>query len=288
MASGPGGGRTGRSPPYPAGVNTVPGEVQSPPSDDQAVRNKRRATLIVAGFVLAVTAIISLLGAVIGAGVLGFLVASVVATALALVAFLRCTALALAMTGARPADPVAQARLHNLIEGLCASAGVPKPAVYVIDEPGLNAFAAGRGPRHAAIAVTTGLTRTMDRIELEGVLAHELCHVKNNDILVSTLAVAMVGPLALALPVAPVARLMEMAVGRGREALADLASVSLTRYPPGLIAALEKLRDNTTVVSSASRATAHLWLAAPLAGTDAARFTTHPPLQGRIGVLREL
>src|SRR5256886_5466849 len=101
------------------------------------------------------------------------------------------------MTPARPADPVQYARLHNLVEGLCIAAGLPKPRVYVIEDPAPNAFATGRNPRHAAVAVTTGLLDTMNRIELEGVLAHELSHVKNYDILVSTLAVTLVGVVAL-------------------------------------------------------------------------------------------
>ncbi|MDP9402351.1 MAG: M48 family metalloprotease [Actinomycetota bacterium] len=268
-------------------MSLVSAEVLTPLLDDQVTRNKRRAALIVAGFVLAVTAGISLFGLLIGAGAAALVVAVVAAAALALAASWKADALALAMSDARPADPVAHARLHNLVEGLCMTAGLPKPRVHVIDDAALNAFATGRSPRHAAIAVTTGLTETMNRIELEGVLAHELSHVKNHDIAVSTLVVALLGPVALLLPV-PTARLIEMAVGRRREALADLAGVAVTRYPPGLIAALEKLREGTTVVRSGSRATAHLWLACPVAGKDGRRFETHPPLEERIAVLREL
>src|SRR4051794_16977835 len=101
------------------------------------------------------------------------------------------------MSRAKPADPTTYARLHNLVEGLCIAAGLPKPRVYVIDDPAPNAFATGRNPKHAAIAVTTGLLEKMNRVELEGVLAHELSHVKNYDILVSTLAVTFVGVIAL-------------------------------------------------------------------------------------------
>src|SRR5687767_15327371 len=101
------------------------------------------------------------------------------------------------MSRARLADPVEHARLHNIVEGLCIAAGLPKPRVYVIDDAAPNAFATGRDPRHAAIAVTTGLLAKLDRVELEGVLAHELSHIKNYDILVSTLAVTLVGVLTL-------------------------------------------------------------------------------------------
>src|SRR5690554_7395362 len=101
------------------------------------------------------------------------------------------------MSRARPADPQTYARLHNLVEGLCIASGVPKPRIYVIDDPSPNAFATGRNPKNAAVAFTTGLLEKMNRVELEGVVAHELSHIKNYDILVSTLAVTMVGVVAL-------------------------------------------------------------------------------------------
>lgn len=263
-------------------------EVTGPLLDDQVAANKRRASVIVAGFALAVFAGIAVLAFLVGAGVVGLAFALVAAVALALAAYRKSDGLVLSMTGARPADPVAYARLHNLVEGLCITAGLPKPAVQVIDDDALNACAIGRGPRTASIAVTTGLLSKMNRIELEGVLAHELCHVKNHDVLVSTLAAAMLGPVALVFPVPPVARLLRVATGAGREELADLTGVTLTRYPPGLIAGLEKLRDGPTAVRRANRATAHLWLASPVAGRDADRFATNPPLEQRIAVLREL
>jgi heat shock protein HtpX len=221
-----------------------------------------------------------------------------------------------------------------VVEGLCIAAGLPKPRVYVIDDEAPNAFATGRNPRHAAVAVTTGLMEKLNRIELEGVVAHELSHVKNYDILVSTLAVTLVGVVALLtdfslrflwwggprhrddnspggggpaaalaivgfilLLLAPlVARVMQAAVSRRRESLADVSGVALTRYPPGLISALEKLRDDKTVVHSSSRATAHLWVESPLARTpEEGRlsrlnrlFDTHPPLEERIQALKEL
>jgi len=269
-----------------------------------------------------------------GYGVIGLLVALVVAGVGSAVSYWKSDAVALAMSHARPADPTTYARLHNLVEGLCIAAGLPKPRVYVVDDPAPNAFATGRNPRHAAVAVTTGLLEKLNRVELEGVLAHELSHVKNYDILVSTLAVTLVGVVAVLtdfslrfmwwggprhrddsrqggggpaailavvglvlLVVAPViARLMQFAVSRRREALADVSGVALTRYPPGLISALEKLKADTTVVHSSSRATAHLWIESPLARTpEEGRlsrlnrlFDTHPPLEERIQALKEL
>jgi len=270
-----------------------------------------------------------------GGGLPGLAIAAAIAIAMSWGAYWKSDAIALAMSHAKPADQEEHARLHNVVEGLCIAGGLPKPRVYVIEDPAPNAFATGRNPRHAAVAVTTGLLEKMNRVELEGVLAHELSHIKNYDILVSTIAVTMVGVVALMADVAfrflwwggaghrrdrrgggsgpqaalvvfgvallillpVVARLMRYAVSRRREALADVTAVSLTRYPPGLISALEKLRDDTTVVHSASRATAHLWIEAPVGreradGGRLARinrmFDTHPPLEERIEALREL
>ena len=269
-----------------------------------------------------------------GYGVAGLVVALVVVVIGTSGAYWKSDAVALALSHARPADPVEYARLHNLVEGLCIAGGLPKPRVYVINDPAPNAFATGRNPRHAAIAVTTGLLEKMNRVELEGVLAHELSHVKNYDILVSTLAVTLVGVIvvmadfalrfmwwggprsrdrerqggggpqaifaivgiALLLLAPLAARLMQFAVSRRREALADISGVAMTRYPPGLIAALEKLKDDSTVVESSSRATAHLWIESPLARTkEEGRlsrlnrlFETHPPLDERIQALKEL
>jgi heat shock protein HtpX len=269
-----------------------------------------------------------------GYGVVGLVIALVAVVIGTFGAYWKSDAVALAMSHAKPAEPVEYARLHNLVEGLCIAGGLPKPRVYVINDPAPNAFATGRNPRHAAVAVTTGLLEKMNRVELEGVLAHELSHVKNYDILVSTLAVTLVGVIVLMsdfalrfmwwggprsrdrereggggpqaifalvgialLLLAPLAaRLMQFAVSRRREALADVSGVAMTRYPPGLIAALEKLKDDTTVVESSSRATAHLWIESPLARTkEEGRmsrlnrlFETHPPLEERIQALKEL
>jgi heat shock protein HtpX len=300
---------------------------------DQIQANKRRSVLLVVAFVLLVVVAAWAFNFVIGYGIGGVVVALVLAGVGAFFSYWKSDAVALAMSHAHPADPVEYGRLHNVVEGLCIAAGLPKPRLYVIEDDAPNAFATGRDPKHAAVAVTTGLLDKMNRIELEGVLAHELSHVKNYDILVSTLAVTLVGVIALLsdwalrflwwggprhrndrsegsgpmsivavlgfvlLLLTPiVARLMQFAVSRRRESLADVTGVSLTRYPPGLISALEKLRDDTTVVHSASRATAHLWIEAPTAQVSSEGklawlnrlFNTHPPLEERIEALREL
>jgi heat shock protein HtpX len=301
---------------------------------EQISANKRRSALLIVSFVVVVAAAAWGFNALIGGGPFGVVIALVVAGAGALAGYWKSDAIALAMSHAQLADPVQYARLHNVVEGLCIAAGLPKPRVYVIHDDAPNAFATGRNPKHAAVAVTTGLLERMNRVELEGVLAHELSHVKNYDILVSTLAVTMVGMVALLadfglrflwwggprhrddrrdggagagnvlallgfvlLLLTPlVAKLMQYAVSRRRESLADVSGVALTRYPPGLISALEKLRDDRTVVHSGSRATAHLWIESPVARADSEGrlawlgrlFDTHPPLEERIEALREL
>jgi heat shock protein HtpX len=305
---------------------------------DQVASNKRRSILLIAGFVVLVVAVVAAFDYILGGGWVGVAIAAPLAAGSAFLSYWKSDSIALAMSRAQPADEVQFARLHNLVEGLCIASGLPKPRIYVIDDPAPNAFATGRNPQHAAIAVTTGLLEKMNRVELEGVVAHELSHVKNYDILVSTLAVTMVGIVAiladigvrmlwwgggrrrysdsdsnggggLALLLVPaivllvlspvIARLMQATVGRRRESLADISGVEMTRYPPGLISALEKLRDDSTVVHAHSRATAHLWIEEPSPTDDRegrvgflnrvnALFATHPPIEERIAALREL
>ena len=294
--------------------------------------NKRRSVALVAGFVVVVALVGAAVGYLVGNGPVFTLVALVISGAIAFGSYWKADAIALRVSRAEPADPAVYARLHNLVEGLCIAGGLPKPGVYVVDDPAPNAFATGRDPEHAAIAVTTGLLDKLNRVELEGVVAHELSHIKNYDILVSTLAVTMVGavalitdlairmmwwnggrvdrrgdrgdsanPLALVgfalLILAPlVAKAMQAAISRRRETLADVSACQLTRYPPGLISALEKLQEDTTVTHSASTATAHLWIEQPMSGVgDRGKlesvhrmFDTHPPLEERIALLREL
>ena len=294
--------------------------------------NKRRSVLLIAGFVLVAVAVGAAAGFLTGFGWAGSLIALVIAGAVAFFSYWQADSIALSISRARPADPQEYQRLHNLVEGLCIASGLPKPRVYIIDDPAPNAFATGRNPRHAAIAVTTGLLGMMNRVELEGVIAHELSHIRNYDILVSTLAVTLVGAVALItdlairmmwwnggrvrregdhgdssnplaiigfvlLILAPIiARAMQATISRRRETLADVSACQLTRYPPGLISALEKLKKDTTVTHSASTATAHLWIEQPMSGVgDRGRlasihklFDTHPPLDERISLLREL
>jgi heat shock protein HtpX len=304
---------------------------------DQVTSNKRRSSLLVAGFVLFVVLVTMVFTYLVGAGgPVGFAIALVIAGGAAFLGYWKSDSVALAISRAKPASVEEYARYHNIVEGLCIASGLPKPRLYVVDDPAPNAFATGRNPRHAAVAVTTGLLDKMNRIELEGVLAHELSHIKNYDILVSTLAVTMVGVIAVLadigiramwwgmgrnrhadfddenggggfaplwvvgmvlLAVSPlVAKLMQLAIGRRRETLADVSGIEMTRYPPGLISALEKLRDDSTVVHATSHATSHLWIEEPAAQSpEEGRisrinrlFATHPPIEDRIALLREM
>ena len=294
--------------------------------------NKRRSIFLILGFVLLVVAAGAAAGQVSGNPFFGTSIAMIISAVMAFTSYWKSDKIALRVSRAQPADEQTYKRLHNLVEGLCIAGGLPKPRLYVIDDPAPNAFATGRNPKHAAIAVTSGLLEKLDRVELEGVLAHELSHIRNYDILVSTIAVTLVGtiailtdlairmmwwnggrvsrssdrrnssnPLALIgfalLIIAPIiARIMQASVSRRRESLADVSACQLTRYPPGLISALEKLQADSTVTHSASMATAHMWIEQPLSGVnDAGRlggfhklFNTHPPLSERIATLREM
>ena len=294
--------------------------------------NKRRTALLVVGFVFFLVLVGWAAGLYIGSPLWGTVIALAFSAVAAFGSYWKSDVIALRVSRAVPADPSTYQRLHNLVEGLCIASGLPKPAIYVIDDAAPNAFATGRNPRHAAIAVTTGLLEKMNRVELEGVLAHELSHIRNYDILISTMTVTMVGAIALLsdlairlmwwnggrvrrsgdrsdsgnplaivgfvlLILAPViAMVLQAAVGRRRETLADVSACQMTRYPPGLISALEKLQADTTVTHAASTATAHMWIEQPLSGVgDAGRlsrlhslFNTHPPLEERIALLREI
>ena len=287
---------------------------------------------LIFGFVVLVVLVGVAIGYLIGGGPTASVIALVIAAVMAFTSYWKSDSIALKVSRAVPADPTTYQRLHNLVEGLCIAGGLPKPKVYIINDPAPNAFATGRNPQHAAIAVTTGLLEKMNRVELEGVVAHELSHIRNYDILVFTIAVTLVGSIAimtdlairmmwwnggrtsrdgdrnngsnplalfgfLLLILAPfIAKAMQAAVSRKRESLADVSACQMTRYPPGLISALEKLRADTTATHSASMATAHMWIEQPLSGvSDGGKlgffhrmFNTHPPLDERIALLKEL
>ncbi|MBU2578713.1 M48 family metallopeptidase [Patescibacteria group bacterium] len=232
----------------------------------------------------------------------------------------------LAMTRARLIEKKDNPELYRLVENLCITAGLPLPKIYIINEPQPNAFATGRDKNHAVIAVTAGLLERLEKIELEGVIAHELSHIGNKDILLSTLIVILVGIVIMlsdfflrmsfwgggmrrergnlglilmalgivAAILAPLgATLIQLAISRKREFLADATGALLTRYPEGLARALEKISEDPHPLKVANNSTAHLFIASPFRGKQATSwftklFMTHPPVEARVQVLREM
>jgi heat shock protein HtpX len=254
-------------------------------------------------------------------------VAVIIAVVQSWVSYYFADSIALAVAGAKVAKPEEFPELHRLAENLAITAGLPKPRLYVINDPSPNAFATGRGPKNAAIAVTTGLIELLEKREMEGVLAHELAHVGNRDILVMTVAVTLVGAvvlisdimlrswfwgsrdnhdnkaggyaalIAIALAIlAPLfAQLIQFAISRKREYLADASGSMLTRFPEGLAAALEKIEAYERPMRAANRATAHLYINEPFGVKEgrsrswlATIFSTHPPIPDRIAKLRTM
>ena len=253
--------------------------------DDVVTANRRQLRALLASSFLAVLLPVALVLLLFGLGPIALLVALVVAAGAVTACWWTAEGLVLRRSSARPLTEDDNPRLHNVVDGLCAANGVAKPALYVIDDAAPNAFVVGRAADHAALAVTQGLLDAMSRVELEAVIAHELSRIKDDDILVDTLAVT--------LPVT--ARLVHLAMGRGREPCTDMAAVAMTRFPPALASALGKMRDGGTAVQSSSWATAHLWIAAPRSGSEVrdpsvedARFDDHQPLDQRIALLQEL
>jgi heat shock protein HtpX len=229
------------------------------------------------------------IGLVVGALVVGLVVGLVLGVAVALSAYYRSGGIALARSHARVAPADAYQRYHNLVEGLCIAAGLPKPQLYVVDDPALNAFVTGRDPKHAAVAVTRGLLEALNRIELEGVLACELSHVRSYVTLLPTVAVVptiLFGPIGAAVA----ARSMSPE----RDLQADASGVQLTRYPPGLSSALKKVQAAGGTVRHASRATAPMWLTSPFGapsgdGPNSGRAAEgRSPLDERIRILDEM
>lgn len=247
-------------------------------------------------------------------------IAAIISTIMALVSYYGGDKIALASAGATEISKTSNAYLYNMVENLCITAGVKKiPRVYVIQDPSINAFATGRDPDHASIAVTTGALQRLENEELEGVLAHELSHITNYDIRLMTVVIVLVGAIALIadmlrfgfhssdsedargvgvlaivglllIILSPlIAELIKLAVSRRREYLADASGALLTRFPEGLARALEKIRDNNQPMAGANHATAHLFLDNPFRKRGeqiAGFFSTHPPINERIKALR--
>jgi len=261
----------------------------------------------------ALTALFMIAGQAMG-GQQGMIIALLLALGLNFFAYWNSDKMALAMNRAREVSVAEAPDLHSLVAGLAGRAGLPKPKVYVIDDPTPNAFATGRNPEHAAVAVTTGLLQVLDRYELEGVVAHELAHIKNRDILIGSIAAVMAGAISylatmaqwamlfggsrsdeeggsnplvmlVTMLVAPLAAtLIQMAISRGREYMADATGAEICGHPKSLASALGKLAtSNAQRPMDVNPASAQMYIVNPLSGgTIANLFSTHPPMEERI------
>ena len=259
----------------------------------------------------------------------GILVFAVIfSSVMSIISYWYSDKIVLRMANAHPVEKEQARDLYNVVENLSITAGLPMPRIYVVDDPAPNAFATGRNPEHSVVAVTTGLLTKLNKTELEGVLAHELSHIGNRDMLVSTVAVVLVGFISLlsdmfmrsiffgrgnrdreggnggnalffvgiALSIlAPIAGvLMQLAISRKREYLADQSGALLTRYPEGLAAALQKISQDPTQLRVAKSTTAHLWIEDPYNKPEGKTpflrriFMTHPPIEERIKALRDM
>ncbi|MDO8584379.1 MAG: M48 family metallopeptidase [bacterium] len=290
----------------------------------QITVNKGKSWLLIA----MMTGLLALAGYVYGRatdiGNAGLVFALLLSVGMTLVSWFAGDKIALATSGAKEISHDAAPDLYHLVENLAITAGLPTPKIYIIDDPSPNAFATGRKPENASIAVTTGLLSVLDTNELQGVLAHELSHIQNYDTRFMILVAVLVGSLTLLgdfflrgslfgrrsrssegggnigmiigivfLVLSPIiGQLIKFAISRRREYLADASGALLTRYPEGLASALEKIGQINQPVSRAHQATAHLWIANPFGAKTGMRisnlFSTHPPLPDRIRELRAM
>lgn len=293
---------------------------------NQITANKRKSFLLIAIFVGIIIALGWLFDQYTGS-YNGVMVAIAISFLMSLFSYYSGDKMALWTAGAKPIKKEDHPYVWRLIENLCITAGLSLPKVYLISDPAPNAFATGRDPQHASLALTTGIIERLENEELEGVIAHELSHIKNYDIRLMMIVIVLVGTIAfladwlmrgffwgqwgqreerrsgleaillvagviLALLSPLVAQLIQLAVSRRREFLADASGALLTRYPEGLARALEKISAYKNPMTRANNATAHLYFANPF-GQKAIRglaklFSTHPPIEERIKTLREM
>ncbi len=293
----------------------------------QIAANKRKTALLIALFIIVIGLIGWAFGQSTDLGYGGLAIAIVIAVIMSLVGYYSGDKVALWTAGAQPIAKADNPYVYRMVENLCITAGLPLPKVYLIPDRSINAFATGRDPEHSSIAVTTGAIERLENEELEGVLAHELSHVKNYDIRLMMIVIICVGIIALLsnwffrisffgggrrssrgggqlqliflavslalLILAPIiGQLIKFAVSRKREYLADASGVLLTRYPEGLARALEKIDADSEPMRKANNATAHLYISNPF-GAKAKKglahlFSTHPPIEDRIATLRAM
>jgi heat shock protein HtpX len=285
---------------------------------EQIASNKRRTVILIAAFLALLWGFAYVMSKVYDPGLL--FVIGLFSISYAIFSYFAGAKMALTVNGAKQIQKTDDLRLWRTVENLAITDGLPMPKVYIMDDPAPNAFATGRDPDHSAVCATSGLLKIMNDNELEGVIAHELGHVKNYDMRVNTIAFALVGIISLiadffwhmsfwgggndrennnqlfailsivAVVLAPlVATLLQLAISRRREYLADATGALTTRYPEGLASALEKLEKTGSATRRQNTATAHMFFANPLrSGAVLGLFSTHPPLEARIQALREM
>lgn len=284
---------------------------------EQIARNKRRTWVLLLAFLALLWGVAYVISEATGQrGMLFFI--GLFSLGYALFSYFAGAKMALAINKAKEIQKKDHPLLYRTVENLAITEGMPMPKVYIMEDPALNAFATGRDPNHAAVCATTGLLNSLEDEELEGVMAHELGHVKNLDMRVNTLAFALAGVVSMiadffwhitfwggdrdnrnqvmaivaivAVILAPIAATMiQLAISRRREYLADATGALTTRYPEGLARALEKIGAQGSATKVQNTATAHMFFASPLRGkTLAGLFSTHPPVETRIKALREM
>jgi heat shock protein HtpX len=297
---------------------------------EQIARNKWKSIALIAFFMAFIFVLTWFFEYVSGWGKGGLVLAVVVSMTMAAVGYYASDKIVLTISRARPVTKDEFPYLYNVVEGLAIAAGLPAPRCYVIDDTAPNAFAAGRKPETAVICVTTGILEKLNRVELEGVIAHEMSHIKNYDVRLQTLVVVMAGivallsdwmlrsfmwgggrrrggkdrggsggaggilifvGLALAVLSPFIATIIQLAVSRKREFLADASGAMLTRYPAGLASALRKISADKEPLEAANKATAHLYIVNPLKNIKGGvnkLFSTHPPIEERIAALEKM
>lgn len=293
---------------------------------NQIASNKRKSFLLIFFFVAFIIFLGWLFGQLLDLGYSGLFFAILLSIGMSLMGYYAGDKIALATAGAKPIAKDDNPYLYRIIENLCITTGLPLPKIYLIPDPAINAFATGRDPKHASMAVTTGTLEKLENEELEGVIAHELSHIKNLDVRLMMLVAVLVGTIALlanfflraqlfggrrdrdreggnlgalllliglvfAILSPLIAQLVQLAVSRRREFLADASGSLLTRYPEGLARALEKIGKDHKPLRSANPATAHLYFTNPFGQTGkflTKLFSTHPPLEERIRTLRSM
>lgn len=289
--------------------------------------NKRKTVLLISIFIAFIITIGFFLNYYYEAGSGIIVIAIIVSLAMSLISYYKGDKMALWSAKAKEIEKADNPYVYRMVENLCIASGLPTPKVHIINSPALNAFATGRDPKHASIALTTGIIEALENEELEGVIAHELSHIKNYDIRLMTIVVVLVGTIALIgdffwrmqfyggggrkrsnnnsggkggaiilivglifLILSPIiAEIIKLAISRKREYLADASGSLLTRYPEGLARALEKINSSPAELKTASTATAHLFISNPLKKKNFSKlFSTHPPIEDRVMKLRSM